>query len=118
MLCYDVYIENINICTLKICVYYNLQVKVTQVSERDCQPWFHRPITEKRICVHDFDKPIGDRGRSCRGDSGGPMMCGYCGHNVLAGISSFGGRNCNAYWPNVYTRVSEYRDWIKEHTGF
>ena len=107
------YLENINICTLKIFVYYKLQVKVTQISKHECDRLFDS--TEKHICVQDADTP--PAASSCRGDIGGPMMCGDCGHNVLAGVASILAPNCFPEAPSVYTRVSEYRDWIKEHTG-
>ena len=70
-------------------------------------------VTEKQICVLDADT----QGTACHYDSGGPMMCG-CGHNVQAGITSWGERReCSGRLPVVYARVSEYRDWIKQNTG-
>ena len=79
--------------------------------------WYpEEEVTEKHICVHDADTPLGDRRNGCKGDSGGPMMCG-CEHNVQAGITSFGDPDCSGRRPAVYTRVSEYRDWIQHYTG-
>lgn len=44
-----------------------------------------------------------------KGDSGGPMVC----DGGVAGVVSFGGRICgDPNVPNVYTRVSSFRDWI------
>ena len=36
------------------------------------------------------------------------------GSYFLAGIASFGRRDCAEGAPEVYTRVSEVRDWIKQ----
>ncbi|XP_031634546.1 serine protease easter-like isoform X2 [Contarinia nasturtii] len=58
-----------------------------------------------------------DRQDSCRGDSGGPLMYqhknGLNVHYYLAGIVSFGGRECGQPGvPSVYTRVDQYINWI------
>lgn len=49
---------------------------------------------------------------SCTGDSGGPLMTQKL-YWTVEGIVSFG-RGCGLEgWPGVYTRVSNYVDWIK-----
>jgi len=54
---------------------------------------------------------------SCQGDSGGPLIQ----NGMLSGIVSFGGSTTQACgapdYPGVYTRVSNYRAWIENHTG-
>ena len=51
---------------------------------------------------------------SCDGDSGGPLMRQVQGSNwYLEGIVSFGNRCGLEGWPGVYTKVSEYTDWIQ-----
>lgn len=54
-------------------------------------------------------------GDSCRGDSGGPMALSLAsGERRLAGIVSKG-RGCNlAKFPGIYTRVSNYEDWVNQ----
>jgi hypothetical protein len=50
---------------------------------------------------------------SCQGDSGGPVILAK-GAPTLVGIVSWGPRRCAASdKPAVYTRVSDYGDWIK-----
>ncbi|KAH8024323.1 hypothetical protein HPB51_022442 [Rhipicephalus microplus] len=59
----------------------------------------------------------GGRG-SCYGDSGGPFQCKRAdGSWVLAGLVSFGSGCAHRDYPDVYTRVTEYLDWIAETTG-
>ena len=48
-----------------------------------------------------------------QGDSGGPLTCpDASGKQKLAGIVSFGQNGCTD--AGVYTRVSQYEDWINE----
>ncbi|KAM9299529.1 chymotrypsin-like elastase family member 2A [Gastrophryne carolinensis] len=52
---------------------------------------------------------------SCNGDSGGPLNClNEQGNWEVHGVVSFGSSlGCNYYKkPSVFTRVSEYNDWI------
>ena len=69
--------------------------------------------------VYDYQICVGDLGRSgaCHGDSGGPLACKVGGQWVLAGATSWGHPGCDVNYPTAYSRVSYYRDWIKENTG-
>ncbi|KAG5682207.1 hypothetical protein PVAND_011573 [Polypedilum vanderplanki] len=49
---------------------------------------------------------------ACGGDSGGPLTC----NDALAGIVSYGSRICAMGVPDVYTRASEYIDFIEENS--
>ena len=44
------------------------------------------------------------------------MSCKEDDHFVVAGVTSRGTPDCTGF-PPIYTRVSEYTDWIKEVTG-
>ncbi|XP_074072979.1 chymotrypsin-like elastase family member 2A [Macrotis lagotis] len=58
---------------------------------------------------------------SCNGDSGGPLNCQAAdGHWDVHGIVSFGSAlGCNYYRkPSVFTRVSNYNDWINKVRAF
>uniref|UniRef100_A0A182YKD5 CLIP domain-containing serine protease n=1 Tax=Anopheles stephensi TaxID=30069 RepID=A0A182YKD5_ANOST len=63
----------------------------------------------------------GEKGKdSCRGDSGGPLMRYGNGRSstkfwYLIGVVSFGLEQCGTDGvPGVYTRISEYMDWVLE----
>jgi len=52
---------------------------------------------------------------TCFGDSGGPLVVeSKTGTRQVVGIVSFGIGGCALlpFWPDVYTRVSEYLDWL------
>ncbi|XP_069125392.1 chymotrypsin-like serine proteinase [Argopecten irradians] len=64
-------------------------------------------ISSGHVCI--ITKNTG----SCNGDSGGPLTCG----NTVIGITSFGIRGCLTQYPSVYSRVSYFREWIRENSG-
>lgn len=55
---------------------------------------------------------------SCNGDSGGPLMAlkPQSTSVYVEGVVSFGSRYCGSEGlPGVYTKVSEYLDWILDN---
>lgn len=53
---------------------------------------------------------------SCKGDSGGPLVRKAAdGILEVVGVTSFGTLDCNLNQPGVYTRVSNYLDWIRSN---
>ncbi|XP_075062159.1 ovochymase-1 [Mixophyes fleayi] len=88
------------------------QAIVPLVTTEDCRNYWGTDITERNVCA-------GTSGASsCLGDSGGPLICSVHNKYVLVGIVSWGSDTCDPLAPAVYTAISKYRDWIKQHTGF
>ncbi|KAL0869170.1 hypothetical protein ABMA27_007457 [Loxostege sticticalis] len=90
-----------------------LKVSVPVVSNPKCESVFsrvNRRITNKQMCAG------GKEGQdSCRGDSGGALMGKVSNYNnwFAFGVVSYGPSPCGTPgWPGVYTRVTEYVDWI------
>ncbi|KAH8383473.1 hypothetical protein KR009_008881, partial [Drosophila setifemur] len=53
--------------------------------------------------------------KECHGNSGGPLMLFKNDGYLLGGLVSFGPVPCpNPNWPDVYTRVASYIDWIHD----
>jgi len=85
------------------------EVSVPVMSNEDCDA-VYSVVNDGHICIDSK----GGKG-TCNGDSGGPLTCAE-GH--LVGITSFGAAaGCEAGYPDAFTRVSHFRDWITEKTG-
>ena len=82
------------------------------VDDCDRDGWWPEVDSSKQICTADAFE-----GNSiCSGDEGGPLLTQYQGQYIVLGVTSFGDK-CNTKGtessPNVYTRVSAYKGWIK-----
>ncbi|XP_015436796.1 PREDICTED: chymotrypsin-2-like [Dufourea novaeangliae] len=64
-------------------------------------------IFESHICAND---PSVEKG-ACNGDSGGPLTV----NGKIVGIVSWSMGCALQRYPTVYTRVTSYLDWIKQH---
>lgn len=77
-------------------------IDLKSISNNDCKMSMS-DVTNLQLCT--FTK----KGEgACRGDSGGPLV--YKGK--IAGIVSYG-KPCAAGFPDVFTRISKYVDWIQ-----
>ncbi|XP_059611758.1 serine protease easter-like [Phlebotomus argentipes] len=94
-----------------------LKVRVNGVSQDSCNSIYSRQnvvIGQGQLCAG------GEKGKdSCRGDSGGPLVAldnkAARPYWFCVGLVSFGPSPCGLEgWPGVYTRVSEYIDWISQ----
>ncbi|XP_064088269.1 chymotrypsinogen A-like [Macrobrachium nipponense] len=67
-------------------------------------------ISNEKICTLASGK---GQGLSCSGDSGGPLMYQHGSHVDLIGINSSGPGGCPREFPELFTRVTSYLDWIR-----
>ncbi|MDE0144156.1 MAG: trypsin-like serine protease [Caldilineaceae bacterium] len=89
---------------------YDLQqVELPIVSEEECTSSMGRMITEDMLCAGYKEGGMD----ACHGDSGGPLVVpDGDGSWQLAGLVSFGIGCARPTFYGVYTRVSQYHDWI------
>lgn len=96
-----------------------LKVFLKGVENSACNATYSRrnlDIDSTQVCAG------GEQGvDSCSGDSGGPLIA-LDRRNVtqmymyLVGVVSYGPTSCGQLgWPGVYTKVSEYMDWIQNN---
>ncbi|CAG9798925.1 unnamed protein product [Chironomus riparius] len=79
------------------------EAKFYTITNEECNQMYSTTPTE--LCT----KSKGLEG-ACNGDSGGPLVC----KNKLAGVVSYGLMICGTNQPDVYTRVSEFTDWVQQ----
>uniref|UniRef100_A0A3Q2ZGF1 Zgc:100868 n=1 Tax=Kryptolebias marmoratus TaxID=37003 RepID=A0A3Q2ZGF1_KRYMA len=88
-----------------------MEVEVPVVGNRLCYCDYSSEgitITDNMICAG-----LTEGGKdSCQGDSGGPMVSKQGGRWIQAGVVSFGVGCARPNIPGVYTRVSQYQNWV------
>ncbi|XP_051741852.1 trypsin I-P1-like isoform X7 [Ctenopharyngodon idella] len=90
------------------------EVMIPIVSNSDCDNAYGRFITGNMICAGLLNEGGKD---SCQGDSGGPMVSKKDSLWIQSGIVSFGKGCALPKYPGVYTRVSQYQNWINSYMG-
>ncbi|XP_043825702.1 complement factor I [Dromiciops gliroides] len=93
---------------------YKLKWGEVKLIDNCSQYYSHRFFEKEMECAGTDDGSID----ACKGDSGGPLVC-MDSNDVFYvwGIVSWG-ENCGKpEFPGVYTKVSNYFDWISHHVG-
>ncbi|XP_053271940.1 chymotrypsinogen A [Pleuronectes platessa] len=83
------------------------------VGNKECQCNSIFDITDKMICAWVRAGGID----SCQGDGGGGLVTKVGSGWAAVGIVSFGNGCAKPNVPGIYTRVSEYMEWISNITG-
>ncbi|XP_069691871.1 trypsin-1-like [Periplaneta americana] len=84
------------------------KVSLVVYSLQDCLSYYGEGPTNDMVCS---GKPENEQG-VCQGDSGGALIV----DGVQIGITSWTSMPC-ASVPAVWTKISHYRDWIRERSG-
>lgn len=94
---------------------YLRQAKVLLISHSVCQDkdYYGSLITGNMFCA---GRPDWSQD-ACEGDSGGPLVCEAGGRLYLFGIVSWGKGCAKEFRPGVYTKVTNYNQWIEAKTG-
>ncbi|KAM3912913.1 urokinase-type plasminogen activator [Leptodactylus fuscus] len=87
-------------------------VSVQLISQDVCQShdYYGKLINNNMICAGDPEWKVD----ACKGDSGGPLICQENGKMMLYGIISWGEECAKKNRPGVYTRVTNYMQWIQD----
>ncbi|XP_073434927.1 plasma kallikrein-like [Dendrobates tinctorius] len=89
------------------------KAEVPPQSSTECQKsYLTQTISHKVLCAGYKHGQID----SCKGDSGGPLSCLVDKTWYLFGITSWGEGCARPDKPGVYTKVTEFIDWIVQHT--
>jgi len=87
-----------------------MEVLVPIWEQADCRAAYKQQIEDTNLCAG-----VRAGGRdSCQGDSGGPLQLEINGRWSAVGVVSYGIRCAEPGYPGIYTRVTEYLNWIRQ----
>ncbi|TRY99564.1 hypothetical protein DNTS_032878 [Danionella cerebrum] len=90
------------------------QAQVKLLSQSTCRKDYQmEEVNENMFCAAGRDW----KDDACQGDSGGPLVCEVNNTLFLFGIISWGKECAETSKPGVYTKVTNYNQWILKHTG-
>ncbi|XP_076621621.1 soluble guanylate cyclase 89Db [Colletes latitarsis] len=90
------------------------KVNLPILSQEECdEAGYHKNrITENMFCAGFLDGKLD----ACFGDSGGPLhVKGTYGHLEVVGIISWGRGCAEPNYPGIYTKLTNYLGWLKDH---
>ncbi|ELU11834.1 hypothetical protein CAPTEDRAFT_188642 [Capitella teleta] len=85
------------------------EVELPKVSDLSCRQFWNVPATTRLCAGYNLQQK-----GICSGDSGGPLVCNTGDSWVQVGIASFTSANRPGNVPGVFTRVSQFTDWIQQ----
>lgn len=80
------------------------------IPNKKCKEILGRRFVESSVCTTHLS--YGANVTACTGDRGGPLTVVLGGRHYLVGLIAVFFKNCEVGRPLLYTRVSEFRDWI------
>uniref|UniRef100_A0A8B9V1Y6 Vitamin K-dependent protein C n=1 Tax=Anas zonorhyncha TaxID=75864 RepID=A0A8B9V1Y6_9AVES len=86
-------------------------IEIPMVPRNECAQVMRHTISDNMLCAGT----LGDRKDACIGDSGGPMITKYKDTWFLVGLVSWGEGCGKKEKFGVYTKVSQYLEWIQHH---
>ncbi|XP_051743379.1 coagulation factor VII [Ctenopharyngodon idella] len=89
------------------------QLQVPRIRTQECVESSKVSLTSNMFCAGYIE----GKEDSCKGDSGGPLVTRYRNTTFLLGIVSWGKGCARPGSYGIYTRVSNYLQWIHEHTA-
>ncbi|XP_061540534.1 suppressor of tumorigenicity 14 protein-like isoform X3 [Phycodurus eques] len=90
------------------------KAKVHIINSSVCNNAMNNEVKDGMLCAGVLKGGVD----ACQGDSGGPLSVISPSRRVfLAGVVSWGNGCARRNKPGIYTRVTRYRSWIKEHSG-
>uniref|UniRef100_A0A4W3JHD7 Acrosin n=1 Tax=Callorhinchus milii TaxID=7868 RepID=A0A4W3JHD7_CALMI len=93
------------------------EAAVNIIPTATCQQpdWYGRLVNENMVCAGFAGGGID----ACQGDSGGPLSCRHkhTERFYLVGLVSWGQGCAERFRPGVYTRTSNYINWINKKTS-
>nr|XP_027795124.1 tissue-type plasminogen activator isoform X3 [Marmota flaviventris] len=92
-------------------------VRLYPSSRCTSQYMFNKTVTNNMLCAGDT-RSGGNQANlhdACQGDSGGPLVCVKDKRMTLVGIISWGLGCGQKDVPGIYTKVTNYLDWIQEN---
>ena len=89
------------------------RLKVPRIRTQECVENSNVSLTLNMFCAGYIE----GQEDSCKGDSGGPLVTHYRNTTFLLGIVSWGKGCARPGNYGIYTRVSNYLEWVQEHTS-
>ncbi|CAH1112659.1 unnamed protein product [Psylliodes chrysocephalus] len=81
------------------------------MSNDDCRKFnndYYTIVKDTHLCI----SAGAAKSSTCQGDSGGPLAV----NGIQVGVVSFGAPDCESGKPSVFTRVTEFQDWIAQNS--